>query len=339
MKQSRRISPRVPYDEAIALTRFDGGGRLYARALDLSVSGMQVVCSESCPVGTELRCTLLLPGGPRNVRGRVVRETALAKGLGLAIAFTYVDRSTAAVIDQMVTARAADMLPAKLRVDGVDRTLRCEGRVDDNTIRLSATLPFLRLDGGVDVVLGEQGEVSAAGVISKIALEPTSRDGVPRLALEVELAERERAGEEPMRGYEAAAPPPSRLPPPCGHPLPSVVVSPGLARDLRLAEERPPRRRVHGTAEIARRPMIPDLPFAEPVTSAPPVRPAPPAPPGRPGRPAPRAGQPRRATVRVDVLVRGWRTLRAHATGPARWAYLLVILPAALAVAALLRAI
>ena len=33
MKQSRRISPRVPYDEAVALTRFDGGGRLYARAL------------------------------------------------------------------------------------------------------------------------------------------------------------------------------------------------------------------------------------------------------------------------------------------------------------------
>jgi len=329
MKQSRRISPRMPYDEAIALTRFDGGGRLYARAIDLSVSGMQVVSGESCPLGTELRCTLLLPGGPRNVRGRVVRETALAKGLGLAIAFTYVDRGTAAVIDQLVTARAAEMLPAKLRVDGVDRTLRCEGRVDDGTIRLSAELPFLRLDGGVDVVLGE-GEVSA-GVISKI--DPATRDGVPRLALEVELAERERAGEKPMHGHEATPPPPSRLPPACGHPLPSVVVSPGLARDLRLVEERPPRRRVHGTAEIARRPMVHELELSEPVAAPPPVRPATRGRGARTGR----AGEVmRRATARVDVLARGWRSVRAHATGPARWAYLLVILPAALAVAALL---
>ena len=339
MKQSRRISPRVPYDEAVSLTRFDGGGRLYARALDLSVSGMQVVCSESCPLGTELRCTLLLPGGPRNVRGRVVRETALRKGLGLAIAFTYVDSRTAAVIDQLVTARAAEMLPAKLRVDGVDRTLRCEGRVDDGTIKLSATLPFLRLDGGVDVVLGEQGEeVIAAGVISKIALDPATKDGVPRLALEVELAERERAGEEPMQGYQGAAPPPSKLPPACGHPLPSVVVSAGLARDLRLVEERPPRRRVHGTAEIARRPMVRDDPWPEAVASAPPVRPSIPARPARPGRAA-LAKRLHRATVRIDVLTRGWRAARAHATGPARWAYLLVILPAALAVAALLRGI
>ena len=58
----------------------------------------------------------------------------------------------------MVAAHARTMLPAKLRVDGVDRTLRCEGRVDDRTIRLSAALPFLRLDGGVDVVLGEEGQ-------------------------------------------------------------------------------------------------------------------------------------------------------------------------------------
>jgi hypothetical protein len=38
--------------------------------------------------------------------------------------------------------------------------------------------------------------------------------------------------------------------------LPSVVVAPGLARDVRMVEARPPRRRVHGTAEIARRPDL-----------------------------------------------------------------------------------
>jgi hypothetical protein len=50
--------------------------------------------------------------------------------------------------------------------------------------------------------------------------------------------------------------PPTNLPPPCGHPLPSVVVAPGLTRDVRVVEARPPRRRVHGTAEIARRPDL-----------------------------------------------------------------------------------
>jgi hypothetical protein len=321
----------VPYDEAVSLTRFDGGGRLYARGLDLSLTGMQVICSESCPLGTELRCTLLLRGGPRNVRGRVVRETVMPKGFGLAIAFTYVDRGTAAVIEQLITTRAADMVPAKLRVDGVDRLLRCEGRVDDGTIRLTATLPFLRLDGGVDVVLGEQGEVAAAGVISKIALDPSTSDGVPRLALEVQLAERDGASEVPL--YEQdRVPPPSKLPPAYGHALPSVVVSPGLERDVRLIEERPPRRRVNGTAEIARRPVLHELELAAPPIDEPP--------PVRATRSSPRGGRSLRPpvpTTRVDVLARGWRAVRAHATGPARWAYLLVILPAALAVAALLR--
>ena len=80
MNQPRRVAPRVPYDEAIAIARFDGRGRLYARAIDLSATGIHVICAESCPLGTVVRCTLLLPGGPRTVRGRVVRETVLARG-------------------------------------------------------------------------------------------------------------------------------------------------------------------------------------------------------------------------------------------------------------------
>src|SRR5439155_5798235 len=148
MDQTRRVAPRVPYDEAIAIARFDGRGRLYARAIDLSATGIQVICAESCPLGTVVRCTLLLPGGPRNVRGRVVRETALARGVGLAIAFSNVDGGTAAVIRNLIESRAHQVMPAKLRVAGVDRTLRCEGRVDDKTVRLTATLPFLRIDGG-----------------------------------------------------------------------------------------------------------------------------------------------------------------------------------------------
>jgi hypothetical protein len=263
MKQSRRIAPRVPYHEAVCLTRADGRGRLYTRSIDLSRTGMQVVCTESLSVGSEIRCALLLPGGPRSVPGRVVRVTAMARGLGVAISFGALSPGTAAAIDRLIEARARDVRPARLRVDGMDHALRCEGRLDGGMVRLTAALPFLRLDGGVDVVLGEDGQV-AAGVISKIALDPATADGIPRLALEVALA---GAGRTPAYGIpdrsgEGTAPPPTRLPPAFGHPMPSVVVSRTLERDVRVAEERPPRRRVHGTAEIARRPLLGGLAWA-----------------------------------------------------------------------------
>jgi hypothetical protein len=265
--QSRRIAPRVPYDEAVCLARTDGRGRLYTRGLDLSCSGVSVVCSESVPVGTEVRATLLLPGGPRTVAGRVVRVTALRRGVGLAVTFDKLKPGTEAAIARVVEAASAGVQPAKLRVDGIERPLRCEGRIDDGTVRLTASLPFLRLEGGVDVVLGEAGEVTAAGVIRKIGLDPATRDGVPRLAVEVALARDGRAPQaatpEPL--FDGGlTPPPTKLPPPCGHPLPSVVVSRTFERDVVRAEERPPRRRVHGTAEIPRRAVFSDWTWEPP---------------------------------------------------------------------------
>jgi hypothetical protein len=263
MKQPRRIAPRVPYQEAVCLARADGRGRLYTRSVDLSRTGIQVVCTESLAVGTEIRCTLLLPGGPRSVPGRVVRVTAMPRGLGLAIAFGQLSPGAAAAIDQLIDSRAREVRPAKLRVDGMDRTLRCEGRLEQGTVRLTAPLPFLRLDGGVDVELGEDGMVTA-GVISRIALDPSTADGIPRLALEVALGGGSRTPAYGIPGPppDGPAPPPTRLPPAFGHPMPSVVVSRTLERDVHLAEERPPRRRVHGTAEIARRPLLGELSWA-----------------------------------------------------------------------------
>ena len=325
MEQSRRVAPRVPYDEAVALARFDGRGRLYARALDLSVTGIHVICAESCPLGTVVRCTLLLPGGPRSVRGRVVRETVLARGVGLAISFSSVDAGTAAAIQSLIDARLHQVMPAKLRVAGVDRALRCEGRVDEGTVRLTAMLPFLRIDGGVDVLLGANDEVAKHGVIKKIAVDPSTSDGVPRLAVDVVLAN-DTLPYGANRHVADTTPPPTRLPPPCGHPLPSVLVSPGLARDLRRVEDRPPRRRVHGTAEIARRPEEGWSGWA-----------APPAVVSRPRASARSRGQSalqRRLTARINAFGSAVRGLPSRSRN-----YLLILLtlvPVALVVAALL---
>lgn len=290
MKQSRRISPRVPYEETVCVLRADGRGRLYARSLDLSATGIQLICAESFPVGTEVRCTLLLPGGPRSVAGRVVRVSAMARGLAIAIAFSQLSAGAVAAIGRLVDEQARTVQPAKLRVEGMDRPLRCEGRVEEGTVRLTAALPFLRLDGGVDVTLGEAGP-TASGVISRIALDPSTPNGVPQLAVEVELkGEHARSvtpppvviASRPRAPKPTPAPPATKLPPPWQRQIPSVILSKTFEHEVRLAEERPPRRRVHGTAEIARRPHLFDSGWpprpapavsASPPTSAPiPVR-------------------------------------------------------------------
>src|SRR5258708_34514144 len=87
MKHARRVSPRIPYDEAVCLARVDGAGRLFGRSVDLGPAGIYVTCAELCEIGTELVCTVLLPGGPRRLRGRVVRLVALPRAVGLPLAF------------------------------------------------------------------------------------------------------------------------------------------------------------------------------------------------------------------------------------------------------------
>jgi hypothetical protein len=285
MVSTRRVSPRIPYDEAICLTRIDGHGRLYGRGMDLSATGLSVICAEACPVGTAVRFSLLLLSGPRAIVGRVVRTTALPHGLGLAIAFEGLTPGVSGALERLIEARTTQAEPAKLRVDGVERPLRCEARVDEQMVRLTASLPFLRIDGGVDVELGERG-VTAAGVIRKIAVDPTNSDGVPRLAVDIALdgaprTETARYG-TPARsmtqsaiGPDEPTPPPVRLPPAFGKPLPSVVLAAGLQRDLRAVESRPPRRRVHGTAEVARHPSL--GPWRWPPQVAPTAAAAPPS--------------------------------------------------------------
>ncbi len=292
--QSRRASPRIPYDEAICLSRTDGNGRLYGRAIDLGTGGVALVCSEDCPIGTQVRCDVLLPGGPRQVMGRVVRVTAAPAGFELAVSFEDLKPGVSAIIDELVAARTKQV-PAKVQIEGVEQPLRCEASVDDQTMRLTATLPFLKLDRGVNVVLGAAEEtVEASGTIRKIAVDPSTPDGVPRLALDVDLDESPRArtqrygtprSAQVVSEALAAAPPvpapsitvpPSNLPPAYGQPLPSVVIEPALeATDARTpatpgpvplptpAPEISPQPKraappvMRGTAVVARRPSPP----------------------------------------------------------------------------------
>jgi hypothetical protein len=260
MKQSRRVSPRIPYDEAVCLARVDGRGRLFGRSVDLGPAGIYVTCAELCEIGTELVCTVLLPGGPRRLRGRVVRLVALPRAVGIAITFTELREADRLVIERLVTSRRPEPQHVKLRVGGLDHDLRCEAVIDagERTMRVSTALPpFLRLDADVGVMLADGQDARKRGVIRRIAVDPAPDDGLPRLALDVDLDSSDAADDTDatVRAIDERAPP-SGLPRQYRHPLPSVLVSGAVARQMAAdaPEASPPRRRrSHGTAEIARR--------------------------------------------------------------------------------------
>jgi hypothetical protein len=268
MKQSRRVSPRVPYDEAVSLARVDGRGRLFGRSIDLGPAGIYVTCAELCEIGTELVCTVLLPGGPRRLQGRVVRLVALPRAVGIAIKFVELKEADRIVLERLVASRQAAARPAKLRVGGFEHDLRCEAVVGERTMRVSTALPpFLRLDASVDVDMGAGGgprdvpRPTARGFISRIALDPLAPDGVPRLALDVDIDPAGAGGD----ALDDVAPP-TGLPRPYRHPLPSVLLSRHLTSDIEAAQPAsspPRRRRPHGTAEIPRR-SGGDMPLVSP---------------------------------------------------------------------------
>ena len=255
MQQSRRVSPRVPYDESVCLTRADGAGRLFGRSIDLGPAGIYVTCAELCEIGTELVCTVLLPGGARRLRGRVVRLVALPRAVGIAIAFTDLREADRLVIERLVASRLPEVQSIKLRVGGLDHDLRCEAVINagDHTMRVSTALPpFLRLDADVGVVLDGSLDAGRRGVIRRIAVDPAPLDGVPRLAFDVDLDEATDAPRAPAGDDRA---PPSGLPRPYKHPLPSVLLSSAFAHQIAAdvpSAASPHRRRSHGTAEIAR---------------------------------------------------------------------------------------
>jgi hypothetical protein len=255
MKHSRRVSPRISYDEAVCLTRVDGKGRLFGRSVDLAPTGIYVTSADLCEIGTELVCSVLLPGGPRHLRGRVVRLVALPRAVGIAVQFTALATADRLAIEQLIASRRPEAQPAKLRVGGLEHPLRCEAFVGagERTARVSTALPpFLRLDADIGLDLGAEGRrPNKRGVIRRIAVDPAPRDGVPRLALDVDL---EASGPNGSAALDERAPP-SALPRPYRHPLPSVLLSQTLAYQIvtDASSAAPPRRRPRRTAEISRR--------------------------------------------------------------------------------------
>jgi PilZ domain len=262
MKHSRRVEPRVPYREDVSLTRTTGGKRIDARGVNISVSGMYVHTVEPCEIGSHVVCAVLLDGGPRKLPGHITRLEALPGMIGAAIAFCDLTARDVAALRGYVGHHRIESVAAKLSLGGMQSPVRCQAIYNGDTIRLSTALPFLRLDSEVGVHRdSDPDDATTAGVLSRVALDPSSSDGVPRLALDIDVSR------FPAPDPSPSSPSPTRTPHKSPAPLPSVVLSPTLqtealaTRPARAALEKAPR---HDTAEVARRWQFKD--WASPPT-------------------------------------------------------------------------
>jgi hypothetical protein len=257
MKEFRRIEPRIAHHDDVTLTRPEGGHPVFARSINLSASGIYVHASEPCEIGSVLFCTVLLPGGPRKLLSRVMRLETLPDAIGVAMAFIDPRPHDVTALRAFVAQRELRSVDAKVHLAGMAAAVRCQAVLAGDTIRLSATLPFLKIDSEVGVMLepGGTGE-PRNGILRKITLEPPSPDGIPRLAFDVDLTE-PLPEEEPTSDGKPASGSPAvlrlvrRRASPL--PLPSVMISQAVEDARRARAEQPTAERPYrDTALVSR---------------------------------------------------------------------------------------
>jgi hypothetical protein len=188
-KDVRRIHPRVSYDERIRLLDDDGRPLLVGRTLNLSPSGIYVRAPNGCEVGSEVTCDLPLPGGRRQLRGRVTRTQPLPdESTGIGIQFVDLTTGDSSSLHRALEGNGPRPVAVKVLFEGMANPVKCHGVVTAEGLRLDATLPFLRLGSDVKAVYdGYDAKIDARGVLTGVRLEPMGSDGVPRLGVDVEI--------------------------------------------------------------------------------------------------------------------------------------------------------
>jgi hypothetical protein len=255
MKEFRRIEPRIAHDDDITLTRPEGGHPLFARSVNISASGIYVHASEPCDIGSILFCTVLLAGGPRKLLSRVMRLETLPDAIGVALAFINLRPPDVTALRSFVAQRQSRLVDARVHLAGMANAVRCQAVLAGDTIRLSTTLPFLRLDSEVGVLMEPVGAGEPrSGILRKVTLEPPSPDGVPRLAFDVDLAD--TPAEEDAETDAKPQPAVLRLIPRHASPLalPTVMISQAVADERRARAALPAETRSyrHDTAQVSR---------------------------------------------------------------------------------------
>ncbi|HEY4186270.1 MAG TPA: PilZ domain-containing protein [Polyangia bacterium] len=188
-KEVRRIHPRVSYEQRIRLLGEDGQPVIVGRTMNLSPSGIYVRAPNGCDVGSEVTCDLPLPGGTRQLRGRVTRTQPLSDdSTGIGIQFVDLSTGDSSSLHRALEGTGPRPVGVKVLFEGMTKPIKCQGVVTADGIRLSTSLPFLRLGSDVKAIYGgKDSAVDARGVLTGVHLEPVSGDGVPRLGIEVDI--------------------------------------------------------------------------------------------------------------------------------------------------------
>jgi hypothetical protein len=186
----QRRQQRVAYAASVRVHPPDRHRPFEGRTINLSRSGVLIESLQPCAVGTEVVCEIALPGGRRQLPGRVTRLQALTPAaVALGIEFTALSQPDADLLSEAVGEDDGRARMVQVRFEGMREPMRSRALLTDDGIRLTTALPFLRLRTGVEVTfLSGKSQVQSQGVIRDVELDQMGPDGIPRLAVNVRLA-------------------------------------------------------------------------------------------------------------------------------------------------------
>jgi len=228
----QRRQQRVAYAASVRLHTSGRPHPFEARSINLSRSGVLVESLQPCAIGTEVICEIPLPGGRRQLRGRVARLQRLSPAaVGLAIAFTELEAPDEELLSEAVGHDDGRTRIVQVRFEGMAEPMRSRARLTDGGLRLSTALPFLRLRSPVEVTfVSGDSKVQSRGLVQQVELDQFANDGTPRLAVSVAFAAEPQV--QPGTPVAVAAPPES---PPTAPALPAMAATPVYVPDPKPA--------------------------------------------------------------------------------------------------------
>jgi hypothetical protein len=186
----RRSEPRVEFREDVRVIWPGEVAGVVARAVNLSPTGILIDAPTPtpCPVGSDVLCDVALPRGARLLRGRVAHRRLLpSEKVGMGIEFIDLSPREAAELRDVVDESTERPQRVKVRFKDTDHVVSARAFAIEEGFRLATALPFLKLDGAVEVALSPDASVSARGRISRVALEPAAPGAAPRLLIDVRV--------------------------------------------------------------------------------------------------------------------------------------------------------
>lgn len=191
---SSRREERIPFDVVVELSAGQGGERLEADGLNLSMGGMAMRAPFTPPLGALLECRFQCPPEGELVcaQGEVAWVAERGNDLGnFGLRFVELDTKSATTLrrylaDGQARVGASDRLrSATLLIDGLGAPVDAELRLaDESRIVLEQQLTFLQLGRGVEVQL--LGRDKERGRIASVELRHTDFD-VPTLVFGILL--------------------------------------------------------------------------------------------------------------------------------------------------------